>query len=338
MNILISCPGMMYATVELLRREFARAGYGTIATGNSYQIAGLYAADKAYIVPAIDDDDYIPHLLAICGQNQVKAVMTFLDRDIIVLSQAEQEFRNKGIMPLVVDHEAARICDHKYRMYEFLAEHGFRCAHTFASPAEFRAALERDDIAFPVIAKPAVGDGSRGVIKCFNLNEIERAAVLNPDLIIQEYLDGPEYDVDLYVDTISKKMISVFAKQKLVNAIGGTITGVSMHDEKLFALTGTLAQRLDLAGALNMEIFELAGEYYIGEVNPRFGASYIGAYACGVNFAPLILNNINGLENQADSGDYPDGACMMKYTATKKITPGERISVGQARMTRGGQQ
>ncbi len=320
MNILISCPGMMFETVNILRREFAMAGLGTIATGNSHQTAGLYAADRAYIVPSVGEPEYIPALLEICRQDDVKAIITFLDRDIITLAKAAQEFRAIDVEPMVVNLTAAKICDNKYRMFEFLSEHDFKCALTVSSLGEFQREFDRNHIEYPVFVKPVVGDGSRGSMKCHNMDDVVLARGGCSDMLIQQYLDGPEYDVDLYVDTISKRMVSVFAKEKFLKVIGGTATGISMHDKALFDLVERLAQELGLTGALNIEVFRLDGDYYIGEVNPRFGATYIGAYACGINFAPLIINNINGRENLPQLGDYQDGICMMKYPQVLKIT------------------
>jgi len=318
MNILISCPGMMFQTVEILRKEFALAGYGTIATGNSDQIAGLYAADKAFIVPAVDDVHYIPRLLDICIENNVKAVLTFLDRDILVISQAAHDFREKGIFPMVVDFEKASICDDKYVMYEYMQNHGFKCAWTVDALEDFQTALDRSEVKFPVFIKPKIGDGSRGTMRCRNMDEVRLGASNNRNFIIQEFLDGPEYDVDLYIDTISQKMVSAFAKRKLVKMVGGTATAISIHDEQIFHLVESLSQSLGLVGVLNMELFAIDGDYYIGEINPRFGASYIGAYACGINFAPLIINNIRGNENRPCLGEYSDGVCMMKYARVLK--------------------
>lgn len=319
MNILISCPGMMFETVNILKREFALAGLGTIATGNSHQIAGLYAADRAYIVPSVGEPEYISCLLEICRKDKVQAIFTFLDRDIIAIAEAAAEFRKIGVEPMVVNLEAAITCDDKYRMFKFLKAHGFKCAHTIYSLEVFLAELDRNKIGFPVFVKPVVGDGSRAAMKCNNLDDVAIAQGTCPNMIIQEYLDGPEYDVDLYVDTISKKMVSVLAKEKLVKVIGGTATGISIRDGVLFDLVDILAQELGLTGVLNIEVFKVDGEYYIGEVNPRFGATYIGTYACGVNFAPFIINNINGIENQPQIGEYTDGIYMMKYLQVMKV-------------------
>ena len=55
------------------------------------------------------------------------------------------------------------------------------------------------------------------------------------------------------------------------------------------------------------------GTYYISEVNPRFGGGYPHAYECGCDHMTLIQNNIHGIANASDIGNYDEGVYMMKY-------------------------
>ena len=70
---------------------------------------------------------------------------------------------------------------------------------------------------------------------------------------------------------------------------------------------------LGFRGQIDIDIFEVDGEYYISEVNPRFGGGYPHAYECGVNHMKLIKNNLNGETNKPIIGQYASGKVMMKY-------------------------
>ena len=63
----------------------------------------------------------------------------------------------------------------------------------------------------------------------------------------------------------------------------------------------------------DIDIFDVDGEYYISEVNPRFGGGYPHAYECGCNHIKLILNNLEGKTNAKNIGAYDEGVYMMKY-------------------------
>lgn len=42
--------------------------------------------------------------------------------------------------------------------------------------------------------------------------------------------------------------------------------------------------------------FDVNGEYYISEVNPRFGGGYFHAFESGADRMRLIINNLKGLK------------------------------------------
>ena len=66
-------------------------------------------------------------------------------------------------------------------------------------------------------------------------------------------------------------------------------------------------------GQIDIDIFEIGGDYYISEVNPRFGGGYPHAYECGCNHMDLIVNNLSGKTNTVNIGNYSEDIYMMKY-------------------------
>ena len=66
-------------------------------------------------------------------------------------------------------------------------------------------------------------------------------------------------------------------------------------------------------GPLDMDLFYQDGQYYLSEINPRFGGAYLHAYGAGVNFIKLIENNLNGIANKSIIGEYDEGVVMMMY-------------------------
>ena len=134
------------------------------------------------------------------------------------------------------------------------------------------------------------------------------------DMLIQQFAEGEEYGVDLYVDLLSQEPVSIFTKKKLRMRAGETEKSVSVKDEKLFTLIRKTAASLSLSGPVDMDIFCVDGDYYISEINPRFGGGYPHAHACGMNFPKLIAANAAGQKNTAAIGDYEEGVCMLKYT------------------------
>ena len=98
---------------------------------------------------------------------------------------------------------------------------------------------------------------------------------------------------------------------------GETDKAVSFKDPKLFELIEKFALEAGYCGQIDIDIFDVNGEYYISEVNPRFGGGYPHAYESGCDHMKLILNNLNGVANEKNIGTYEDGIYMMKYNEVK---------------------
>ena len=167
---------------------------------------------------------------------------------------------------------------------------------------------------YPVIVKPAKGSASIAISKVFDKETVELLFAHNNDLMIQEFLAGQEIGADVYIDMISGKIISIFTKKKLLMRAGETDKAVSFKNNKLFDLIKTFVSESGYSGQIDIDIFEVEGEYYISEVNPRFGGGYPHAYESGANHMKFILNNLEGKTNECVIGqNYEEGVYMMKY-------------------------
>ena len=98
---------------------------------------------------------------------------------------------------------------------------------------------------------------------------------------------------------------------------GETDKSVSIKDEKLFKLIENFCKMVGFKGIIDIDIFKVNDEYYISEVNPRFGGGYPHAYECGVNIPKMIIENIMGNINENVIGEYEEGIYMMKYNEVR---------------------
>lgn len=109
------------------------------------------------------------------------------------------------------------------------------------------------------------------VNKVKNMEALELIMKVNKGLLIQEFMDGTEYGVDVYTDIISKKIVSIFIKEKIKMRAGETDKSKSVIDEKLFSIITDFVLKLGTIGPIDMDVFKIKDRYYISEVNPRFG-------------------------------------------------------------------
>ena len=123
------------------------------------------------------------------------------------------------------------------------------------------------------------------------MKTLEKAMIEDSSLIIQEFMsDALDIDADIYVDTISNQAVSLFSKKKLETKIGGASKTVSFKDDNLNQFASEALQAFQFNGPIDMDFWYRDGQYYLSEINPRFGGGYLHAYGAGVDFVKLIMN------------------------------------------------
>lgn len=291
------------------------SGKGNVIATDNWSVApALFLADKQYVVPKITDPSYIETVLDLCKKEDIKAITTFIDPEIEVLSKNRELFIENGILPLCPSYKSAGLCFDKYEMFLHLSKNGVRTVLTYNSLDSFKAGLEKGEISFPVFIKPISGSGSVGAQRVNTMEELEvlfHEGKFN--YIIQELMTGGDCDADVYVDCISHKPVAAFSKRKIETRIGGASKTISFKDQKLFDFIEEVCSVLELNGPCDMDFFYKNGEYYLSEINPRFGGAYLHAYGAGVDFVKLIMNNIEGIENKSQIGEYDEGVLMLMY-------------------------
>ncbi|MBE7027132.1 MAG: ATP-grasp domain-containing protein [Ruminococcaceae bacterium] len=284
-----------------------------VATDNSKYAPALYLADKQYIVPRIDSENYIDIILDICKKENISAVTTFIDPEIEVLANNREKFEKIGVELLVPYLETAKLCFDKYKMFKFLKQNNISTVMTWGTIEEFDASLKCGEVSLPVFVKPRTGSGSVGARKVDSYEQLVIAMKEDPSLIIQELMQCKDMDADVYIDTITHQAVSAFSKKKIETRIGGASKTISFKDERLFDFIQRIVSVFEFNGPVDMDFFYRDGEYYLSEINPRFGGAYLHAYGAGVDFIKLIENNLKGNANEVVFGNYDEGVVMMMY-------------------------
>lgn len=318
MNFLILAAGTRNKIVQYFKKTFQ--GVGTVVATDSSELGpAIYDADKYYIVPPITAPGYIDQILNICMKEKIDGVLSLIDPELSLLAENANRFKEVGTTVIGSSYELCEMALDKMQMYQWLLEHGYRCAKSWMDKDAFYKAVEAGEVTYPVFVKPYRGSASISISKVYDKETVELLFKHENDLMIQEFLNGQEIGADVYIDTISHEVVSIFTKKKLKMRAGETDKAVSFKDEKLFSLIEKFALEAGYKGQIDIDIFEIDGQYYISEVNPRFGGGYPHAYECGCDHMKLILENIRGNANQKNIGSYDDGIYMMKYNEVKIV-------------------
>lgn len=316
MNFLILAAGTRNKVVQYFKRTFEGVG-DVIATDASTLGPAIYDADRYYIVPAITERGYIDIILDICKKEQISGVLSLIDPELSLLAANEDKFKAIGTTVIGSSYDLCEMALDKMRMYEWLKSHGYNCARSWMDKEEFYKAVENGEVRYPVFVKPYRGSASINISKVYDKETVDLLFAHEDDLMIQEFLNGQEIGADVYIDLISGEVVSVFTKKKIKMRAGETDKAVSFKDEKLFELIEKFIMEAGYRGQIDIDIFDVGGEYYISEVNPRFGGGYPHAYESGCDHMRLILNNLNGVVNKKNIGAYDEGIYMMKYNEVK---------------------
>ncbi len=311
-NILILSAGTRNKIVQYFKKTLGENGK-VIATDMSTIAPAIYEADKYYIVPRITEPGYIDIILDICKKENISGVLSLIDPELSLLAENEEKFKNIGTTVIGSSYELCERALDKMQMFQWLRSHGYNCAKSYVDKNEFFADVKTGKANYPVFVKPVRGSASIAISKVFDNETVDLLFDHSDNLMIQEYLDGQEIGADCYIDLLSGELVSVFTKKKIVMRAGETDKSVSFKDEKLFELIKKFVNESGWRGQIDIDIFEINGEYHISEVNPRFGGGYPHAYECGADHMKLIVNNLNGIVNSDVIGNYKENVYMMKY-------------------------
>lgn len=318
MNIMVLSCGTRVLLMQYFKKQLSGKGR-LVGTDCNPLAPALFEADAHYVVPRINHPDYISHIMDLCKKEKINGILTLIDPEISLLAKNKERFASIGVEVLTSSYEAVECSFNKMEMYRFCKENGIRAVASFASLEEAETALLEGSISFPLFVKPVCGSCSKQAQRVDDIETLRFLCRQDPELMIQEYMEGDEIGADVYVDGISGKAVRIFTKRKILMRAGETDKSVSFADEKLFTFIKQFVELRGYRYQIDVDLFEKNGNYYISEVNPRFGGGYPHAYECGCDFTELIVENLSGRANEEKLGGYPEDVYMMKYPAIQII-------------------
>lgn len=312
MNILLTSAGRRSYLVQYFKETLT--GKGNVHASNSEWSTALEIADEAVLTPLIYDDGYISFLLDYCKKNRIEVIISLFDIDLPVLAKAKERFRKQGIHVIVSDHEVTQICNDKWKTYNFLIRNNLNTPKSFISLEETEHALSANIIQFPLIIKPRWGMGSISIFNAENLEELhvlykkvnsevqesylrfESETDSDHSILIQEYLCGQEYGLDVICD-LDKNYKTTFVKKKISMRSGETDRAVTIQSETLEITGKKIAGALKHIANLDVDCFMINNEPYILEMNCRFGGGYPFSHLAGADLPATIMNWVQGKES-----------------------------------------
>jgi carbamoyl-phosphate synthase large subunit len=109
----------------------------------------------------------------------------------------------------------------------------------------------------------------------------------NP-LIIQEYLEGDEFGLDV-INDLNSNYVTTFAKQKLTMRAGETDVGKTVSAEIFNSISKLLSNKLKHQGILSVDCISTKGNINVIELNCRISGHYPISQLAGANIPRQII-------------------------------------------------
>jgi biotin carboxylase len=210
--------------------------------------------------------------------NEVVVITSFVDKYVQTASLLADEFCEN-----YVSTEAIAIMENKEKTRNFFADQSFT--------PRFKVITKDDHLPFvftykkfkfPVVVKCASSTGSKDVLFATNNKEIKknvsrlRAKNVNETIIIEEYVDGDQYLVEVLV-TNGNVQIGAIIKQEITKGKRFIVTGYGVLaevptdlEESLMTVIETIVSTLALEnGAFHLELRLTEDGWKLIEINPR---------------------------------------------------------------------
>lgn len=303
MNLLFSCIGKRGYIADFFRPHLEPTDR-IVGTGNTRWTPGFQSCDTAVLLPDIEDEGYVPAVLDLCEKEDIDAVLSFNDRDVYKLSHSRDALRQREILPLFPTREVAELAFDKYRLFDFLADKGI------ATPRTALALEEATDFTYPLYVKPRHGSGSHDTFVVRNEDELAFFFNYRPDMIIQESVEGKEFDVELCGD-LAGRPIGLSTWKKYASRLGETEQAETFHDPVVTEFALRLGEILRITGPADLDVFRNGDAFTVLEVNTRFGGGYPVSHLAGANFPRLLVELVKHGTAKPDYSFDPD-VIMMK--------------------------
>ncbi len=307
-NVLITAASRRVPLVRAFRDAVGKFGKGRVITTDINLLSpALYFGHKHHIVPLTTDRHYIPIIESICGVEDVHLVVPTIDDELPIFGGMRERFQSIGVQVAISSEQTGLICNDKYQTYLFCREQGIATPETVLA-----ADCQTWKGQFPAIVKPRFGRGSVNVHQVRNLEQLRMFADYVPDSIVQDYVDGTEFTVDV-LSNFSGKVISVVPRERLVIRAGVTDKGITRKIPDVMYFAADIAERLQIVGASNIQCKWDGRRATLIEINPRFSGGISLTLASGADFPSWMLQMVAGLNVRSQVGKFQDGLAMMSF-------------------------
>lgn len=252
----------------------------------------LFFCDKTFMVSKTASPNYIDELLTICNDNKIDALIPTIDYDLLLLAKNKDKFLAIGTKVFVSSPDKVKICRDKRHTSQFFLD----CGLNAPTPVD---KVENYKNSYPAFIKPIDGSSSVNAFKVESYDDLCSKAAQIPQYIIQPFIDGKEYTIDIFCD-YDGNTIFITPRERLVVRAGEVLKTKITQDEKIINDCKKIIEKFKPCGAITVQMIRdkvTNNDYYI-EINPRYGGGAPLSIKAGANSPMALINILNGVKEK----------------------------------------
>ena len=318
MNILVTAASRRVPLVQGFTHALRTLGVpgSVIVTDVNPLSPAVHVANRAYRVPMATDPAYLSELLAICEAEKIRLAVPTIDDELELFGAARDQFHAIGAIAACSPGSTAAICNDKHETCRVLQQHDVAAAISYL-PHTLPA-----NVATPLFIKPRIGRGAVGAFPVKSRRELDFFLHYVPDPVIQEYLEGPEFTIDVLCD-FNGQPISIVPRERVVIRAGVTDRGRTVRSEALTALAKAACRALRFVGPINIQCRMRGNDPVIFEINPRFSGGIPLTMAAGADFPKMLVKLAMGVAVEPAIGQYREELWMTSYESSMFLDPSQ---------------
>lgn len=286
--------------------------YGAEMSGTAPALA--YCDFSRYVV-SMRSTEYIDNLLSVCLNDRIDLLIPTIDTDLLVLSENREKFEAQGTRVLISAPEMIRICRDKNDTSRFFEECGLHAPMPVKDWKEYNSG-------YPAFIKPKDGSSSINAFSAHTEDELKIYAQQIGDYVIQPYVSGHEYTIDIFCDW-SGNPISIVPRERLQIRAGEVLKTRIDMDKTMIEESKTLCKAFKPCGPMTVQLIRDNRniDWFI-EINPRFGGGAPLSMQAGARSAETILKMVDN-EPLNYMNFIADGAVYSRFDQSVCIREGE---------------
>lgn len=284
----------------------------------------LYFCDETKLVCRIKEPQYIPQLLSICEEEQVDCLIPTIDTDLLLLAENKKRFEAVGTKVLISAPDKVKLCRDKNYTSAYFQSLGLQAPMPVGSVEAYEDVMKNGTAGFPAFIKPKDGSSSVDAYRVDNLEDLKVYAHKIKDYIIQPFISGREYTIDIFCD-YEGNPVYITPRERLAVRAGEVLKTKITQDETMIAEMQKLIADFKPCGQITVQLIqdEKTGVNYYIEINPRFGGGAPLSIKAGADSAQAVLRMLMGEKLDYISKAARNGAVYSRFDQSICVEEGQ---------------